>query len=106
MKEVQKKQAKRKIAFGLRHPRGPKQKESDKDLEKHPSGAPVLLYRQESKEREGPFPFIHAEGSTVVVQRPYGRKILDPTSSHQLRITPSKQHTSKTHRWTRTVLTR
>ena len=75
IKEVQKEQAKRKIAFALRHSGGPKAKEQEQELQRLPAGSPVLVYREKSKKWEGPFPFVTVDGSTVVVQMPTGRKI-------------------------------
>jgi len=76
---VRKEQAKRRIAFALRHPSSPKAKEQEEELHKLPSGSPVLVYRQRTKKWEGPFPMVHVDGSTVVVQLPSGRKIFRST---------------------------
>ena len=74
-KQILKEHAKRKIAFGLKHCRGPKGKEQSSELYKLPAGSPVYVYREVSKSWEGPFPFINIDGETVVVQLPHGRRI-------------------------------
>ena len=74
-KEVQKEQAKRRVAFALRHPCSPKAKEQEAKLEKLPAGAAVLVYRDKTKTWQGPFPFVSIQDNTVVVQLPTGRKI-------------------------------
>lgn len=68
-------QAKRRIAFTLRHPSGPKGKEASEELGKLSPGAKVLVYRTSSGQWEGPFPFISLDNETVVVQLKRGRKI-------------------------------
>ncbi len=75
IKEVLKEHAKRKVAFGMKHYRGPKGKEYNAELNKLPAGAPVYVYRDRSKSWEGPFPFLNIDGETVVVQLPKGRKL-------------------------------
>jgi len=79
MNSVRKEQAKRKIAFALRHPGSPKANEQEEELTKLPSGSPVLVYRQKSKQWEGPFPLVNIDGRAVVVQLPHGRKIFRST---------------------------
>lgn len=76
---VQKEQAKRRVAFALRHPSSPKAKEHEENLNKLPSGSPVLVYRERSRSWEGPFSLVHVEGSTAVIQLPKGRKIFRTT---------------------------
>ena len=49
MKSVRKEHTKRKIAFALRHPGGPKAKEQEEELRRLPAGAPVLVYREKTK---------------------------------------------------------
>ena len=96
MKAVQKEQAKRKIAFALRHPGGPKAKEHDSELERLPAGAPVLVYRENSKKWEGPHLFINVDGSTVVVQTPSGRKIFRSHVVKSANKVPKEQWGRKT----------
>ena len=57
--------------FGLRY-KGPHGKERQ-DLDKLNFGASVPVYREKSREWEGPFKFISKEGETIVVQMPHGR---------------------------------
>lgn len=78
-KAVQKEQAKRKIAFELRHPGGPKAKDQEEELAKLPSGPPVMVYREKNKIREVPYPLVNLDGKTVVVRLPRGRKIFRST---------------------------
>lgn len=78
-KEVVKEQAKRRLAFALRHPSGPKGKERSERLRKLPAGSPVLIYRTKTKSWEGPFKFISIEDETAVVQLNRGRKIFRST---------------------------
>lgn len=75
MDAVRKTQAKRRVAFGLRHSGGPKAKESSEELSRLPAGSPVYVYRNTNKKWDGPFPFIQIHGETVVVQMPSGRKV-------------------------------
>lgn len=75
MDSVRKVQAQRRVAFGLRHPGGPKAKENSEELSRLPAGSPVYVYRKTTEKWDGPFPFIHIDGETVVVQLPRGRKI-------------------------------
>lgn len=74
-KEVEKEQARRRIAFGLRNPSGPKAKESSAILHELPAGSPILVYRHVRDRWEGPHTFISIDKETVVVQTPSGRKI-------------------------------
>lgn len=61
-------QAKRRLAFALRHPSGPKAKETSAALHNLPAGSPVFVYRTKTKSWEGPLRFISIEGEAVVVQ--------------------------------------
>lgn len=79
MKEVEEEQAKRRIAFGLKHKGGPKAKEASERLRRLPSGSPVVVYRTTSKTREAPFKFIKVDGEAVVIQLPGGRKLFRST---------------------------
>ena len=79
MKEVRIEEAKRKIAFSLRHYRGPKAKEHEQELQRLPAGSPVMVHRIKSMKWEVPFPFVTIDGSTFVVQIPTGRKIFRST---------------------------
>lgn len=76
---VRKEQAKRRIAFGLRHGSGPKGVEQSEELRKLPSNSPVLVYRETENKWLGPYPLIQVDGETVVVQLPSGRKIFRST---------------------------
>lgn len=75
MRAVHKEQSARRVSFGLKRHHGPVGKEASSELYKLPSGAQVLVYRQNSQKWEGPFTFIHIDGETVVVQLPSGRRI-------------------------------
>lgn len=72
---VEKEQAKRRIAFAIRHPSNPKAKEMSSRLRDLPSRSPVLVWRTKPKLWEGPFRFISVEGETAVVQLNRGRRI-------------------------------
>ena len=78
-KAVATEQAKRRLAFALRHPSSPKSKETSLALQNLPSGSLVLVYRTKSKRWEGPFRYISCEGETVVVQLQRGRRIFRTT---------------------------
>lgn len=69
MKEIEKKQARRGRAFGLRHNENMKGKDSLESLRNFPVGTPLLLYQTVSKTWEGPFTFIQVGSETVVVQK-------------------------------------
>lgn len=75
MDHVRKEQASRRIAFGLKS-KGSFGVDNSEEHRKLPAGAPVLVYRQKSKDWEGPFNFIEIQGETVTVQLPSGRKIV------------------------------
>lgn len=68
-------QAKRWVAFALRHPSSPKSKEAAAALAEIAAGSKVLVHRTVSKKWEYPFPFLSVDDETVVVQLPRGRKI-------------------------------
>lgn len=72
---AQHEQAKRRVAFALRHPSGPKAKEASAALQNLPPGSKVMVYRTKSKSWEGPFRFIDCEGETAVIQLPRGRRV-------------------------------
>lgn len=79
-KAVEHEQAKRRLAFALRHPSGPKGKEATAALAQIPPGSRVLVYRTKNKKWEGPkwegpHRLISLDGETVVVQTERGRKI-------------------------------
>ncbi|CDF37987.1 unnamed protein product [Chondrus crispus] len=95
MDSVRKVQAQRRVAFGLRHPGGPKAKENSEELSRLPAGSPVYVYRNTTEKWDGPYPFIHIDGETVVVQLPRGRKIfrsnvVKPQTRHHSRKKTSK----------------
>lgn len=72
-------QARRVLAFGLRHKTGGKGKEMSERLLKLPAGSPVLVYRTKPKEWTGPHKFISVRGETAVVQLDRGRRIFRST---------------------------
>ena len=61
------------MQFALRY-KGPYGKERQ-DLDKLNFEASVRVYREKSREWNGPFKFISKEGETIVVQMPHGRRI-------------------------------
>lgn len=73
MIEVDRYQCKRKLEFSKSY-KGPMPGERE-DLNKLKFGDEVLVYRQKSKTREGPFRFINKGGETVCVEFPHGRRI-------------------------------
>lgn len=72
-------QARRRLAFALRHPSGPKAKEVSAQLRRLPPGAAVLVYRTVSNRWERPFQFVSCDDETVIVQLPRGRRIFRST---------------------------
>ena len=85
---VQKEQAKRCIAFGLKiGPTSPKGFEHSEDLRFLPAWSDVFVYRNASKKWEGPFKFIEITDEPVKVQLPRGRKIFRSSAvSHYLNL--------------------
>ena len=80
MDSVRKEQAKRRVAFALKHYKGPKGKEDSNKLLTLPAFSPVYVYRTSTTRWEGPYPFIQIDGETCVVQLPSGRKIFRSTA--------------------------
>lgn len=68
MKEVEKEEAKRKIAFGLKHENVPKATESSAVFSSLPFGSSALVFRTTNRGLEGPAEFVKVDGRTFVVQ--------------------------------------
>lgn len=77
-KNIQKNIAQSKISFAMKHTNAPKGLESSIPLRDLLGGAPVI-WREKSDSWEGPFPFVHIDGETVVVHLPHGRKLFRST---------------------------
>lgn len=93
MREVQKEQAQRRVALGLRAKGIPIRGEISEKFLKLPAESPVYVYRAHRKRWEGPFPFIQIDGETVVVQLSPGRRIfrknvVKPVIWSNLKATP------------------
>lgn len=69
-KEVSAKQARRFIAFYMRHPSMPKAKEMSEKLRDLPAGSPVLFYQNASRLCEGAFKLIKVDRETMLMQFP------------------------------------
>lgn len=72
-------EAKRRLAFALRHPSGPKAKEVSEAIRNLPPGADVLVYHTTTKRWGGPFTYVSSDGDTEVVQLRKGRRIFRST---------------------------
>lgn len=73
--DVSQEQAKRCIAFALRHYGGPEVEEISQRLRALPTGSSVLVYRTSSKSWEGPRKLISMKAETVIVTLPRGRRM-------------------------------
>lgn len=78
-KEVERKHAKRRISFGVRHSGSPKGIEQSDDLRRVLAGFPVLVFVTATKSWQGPFSFIEIDDETVIQQLPGGRRIFRST---------------------------
>lgn len=67
--EDEKEQKRRRIELGFRTAGGPISIETSSKLRHLPAGEKVFVYRNKSKEWEGPQKFISIEGETVVIQK-------------------------------------
>lgn len=75
IRESEREQAKRRLAFGLRHQGNGRANRHAEQLNRLPVGSKVLVYRQSTRSWTGPFRFIKIEGNTAIVQLPRGRRI-------------------------------